>query len=178
MLGSVSIVQLVSPIVLRTLVYPYYRVNSYNINVTLLSNSSASIQFNDYYSPILNDVDFKKVFVQVNEASGDERSIDDLSPYSRVIYRDHNYESCTPISKGMSLTRTINHLVNNKWYLFMVIPATKESSGGHIFEDSYYSDSLSTNLTDGTVVNGIRVDLRAFKLCKWSESGGCQQNYH
>jgi hypothetical protein len=67
----------------------------------------------------------------------------------------------------MLLERKVENLEKDEWYMFMVIPVTKESGGGHVFEGS--SDFYRKK-------DDVKVDLRAFKLCKWNS--GCEESFH
>jgi len=167
-----SCFQLIAPACYRTYVIPYYGVHQYNFSVIRSGDLSAQIQLSDLYSSPFYPQN-SHVMVQVNRASGHEKSPLDLSPTSKRVYYDKSYSDATIIAAGTNITRAVeNVLQDGQWYMWQAFPSRK-GVNGNAYIGRYLSKAHEEVTFLGKQYNDPLLDLRAFKLCKWNKLEGC-----
>jgi len=108
--------------------------------------------------------------VEVREASGQEKYINDLSPLSTIVYKDMEFTSTTVLSEGVNISRQISELEDGKWYMYIVSPSHKGVDGEAFETRPVVTLSKAMDLFNAQI---SAIDLRAFKLCQWSSQIGC-----
>jgi len=167
-----SYFQLFAPFGYRGYVAPYYEIQPYAIS-TIPTENSTSLTITNLWNSIYTDPSGKdrNVMVEVREASGQEKYINDLSPLSKVIYKDQEFTSTTILSEGVAITRQIGELEDGKWYMSIVSPSHKGVNGDAFESRPVITLSNTIDLFNSSQISAI--DLRAFKLCKWNSQIGC-----
>jgi len=183
LLIACSVVQIIAPAIYRGYAYPYYQVTPYNVTIERVSTSMAFLNVSQFWPAddgiISEDVfqlykNGQRVMVIVSEATGQETNPNDLSPFAKQVFRDGSYSDTTSFSLGKSITRNVDNLESDQWYMWMVIPARKGING-----EAYIGDYIvrpgEMRLYDGTVISsGDYIDLRGYRLCQWNANIGCK----
>jgi len=175
LLMGCSVFQLIPAAAYREFVAPYYAVQPYTFHIAENgSPSNVTHTISNIWNPLYDNLG-NPVLIQVTEASGKEGSIDDLSPFATVVYRDQSYDSTTPLANGTQTVRQIGELQGGQWYMFAAVPAHKGVNGNAYESRSLIKVHPALSLFGKTV---SALDLRAFKLCQWNQMGFCEHGIH
>jgi len=115
--------------------------------------------------------------LRVRQLDSRESDILDISPLSRVVYKDNKFSDGTDVTQGVNFTRVVSSLKDEKWYIWEIIPAREGITGSPYTGEYMYQPDTSPIVTaDGRSFHtaNIHIDLRAYKICKWSSDSGCQ----
>jgi len=178
-LMSCSIFQMIAPVAYRGFAITYYSVQPYEFNITRITDSEAIVSVSNLWGKYLNG---RNVLVEVREIGNNVNNLQTVSPLSKIIFKDSNYDQTTSIENGTIVSRDITNLQNNTWYLFAVLPAYE--AAGTAAEGSYLLSisSITTATTGGDnttrTFQDVFLDLRSFKTCKWDIDNGCEGGFH
>jgi len=173
---AISLVLMIAPASYRGYVVPYYRIQPYNFEVTAVSETEAVMNLQYYWNPVLNTESVGPLQVEVRQISEND-TVWNYSPLTSVVYLDKKFSQTTKVSSlSVNVTRTVQHLEDNQWYLWLATPSYKASTNSNAYEGSYVKQT--TMSISGVEGKRNYIDYRAYKICKWSETSGCLNGVH
>ena len=171
-----SLIQIISSYKQRYLIYPYYQYQQYTIEITPQTETSANLLVSNYYNSAIKDVDYFgiKVFQLNNDEKKKNFEVEDISPFSKIIYKDGYSEANEIKDQSDTIFRLLDNLEINKLYAIEIIPYSKSINRQLYLGDHYFELSHGYTLLSGDVVTkNSLVDIRSVYLCHWQGSLGC-----